>query len=762
MSEGVKISVRSLVEYMYRSGSITSGFMSSASLTDGTKAHQKIQKTYGKNDEREVYLKCEVVQGGITFYIDGRADGLLYDDAGAVTVDEIKSTARDLGVVEEDSHPVHWAQAKCYAYMYSLDHELCDMNVQLTYVHVVSEEKKRFVRTFSFAELETAVFAAAAAFVPYARMLAEHEAKRNESIRELPFPFDRYRNGQRKLAGAVYKSIADGRTLFANAPTGTGKTISTTFPAVKAIGEGHLQRFFYLTAKTITRTAAEEAFHHMQSRGLHLHTVTITAKDKACLKEETRCQPDYCEFADGHFDRINGAMLDILSNETVMTREVIQRYSLKHRVCPFEFSIDLAYASDAVICDYNYVFDPKVSLKRLFEEQKKKTAILVDEAHNLVDRARSMFSAEVEKSLFLQLKREFKGRDKGVLETVSAVNDYLLSVRKSMEPERERVEAELPEELVSLLEAFCVQSERVLASGSDSELLLQAYFAANSFNRISSLYDERFVTMTESYGSEVRVKLYCLDPSHVVSETGKRYRSRVYFSATLSPLGYFREMLGSAPDDYVFKISSPFPKENWDVYVQPLSTRYRDRERSYEPIARALAEVLTGRPGNFLVFFPSYAYMNEVYEAFSARDEAAETMVQQPGMSEDERESFLRAFRADQDGTFIGFAVMGGIFSEGVDLKGDRLNGVAVVGVGLPQLGLERNIIREYFNRSGRNGYDYAYVYPGMNKVLQAGGRLIRSEEDTGVILLIDDRYITPQYRALLPDEWRNFTILNR
>jgi Rad3-related DNA helicase len=446
-----------------------------------------------------------------------------------------------------------------------------------------------------------------------------------------------------------------------------------------------------------------------------------------------------------------------------MTRDVIESYSRKHQVCPFEFSIDLAYASDAVICDYNYVFDPKVSLKRLFEEQKKKSAILVDEAHNLVDRARSMFSAEVEKRVFLQLKREFKGRDAGVRYAASALNDHLLNVRKKMEPARENVDAALPEELVDLLEDFCVQAERVLASGSeDSEVLLEAYFAAMSFIRIAGLYDERFVTFVEHDRSEVKVKLFCLDPSQLVSEAGKRYRSRVYFSATLSPLGYFREMLGGLPEDYVFKIPSPFPKENWDVYVQPLSTRYRDRERSYEPIARTLAEVLAGKPGNFLVFFPSYAYMNEVYEVFVARGDGIETVLQQPGMSEDEREAFLNAFKSDQQGTFLGFAVMGGIFSEGVDLKGDRLNGVAVVGVGLPQLGLERNIIKDYFNSSGRSGYDYSYVYPGMNKVLQAGGRLIRSEEDTGTILLIDDRYLTPKYRALLPEEWQGFTVLNR
>lgn len=761
MSGIVRISVRSLVEYVFRSGSIDTGFRTSTTLIEGTKAHQKIQKTYKELDQKEVYVQAELSYEDVEFIVDGRCDGLLFSD-DMIIVDEIKSTSKDLSQITEETHPVHWAQAKFYAYMYAKEHGLNEMTVQLTYVHVDTEEQKRFRQIVSFTELESFVFDVVKRYTPYASMRLHHREKRNASIKELPFPFQTYREGQRKLAGAVYKTIADEKSLFAKAPTGIGKTISTTFPSVKAMGEGFLDRMFYLTAKTITRTAAEEAFSLMEKKGLCMHTVTITAKDKVCFKEETRCQKEYCEFANGYYDRINDAILDILENETILSRSVIEKYALEHKVCPFEFSVDLAYAADTVICDYNYIFDPRVSFKRLFEEQKKQTALLVDEAHNLVDRAREMFSAEVHKSVYLQLKRNFKGINAKVHDVAHAINQYFIALRKQSD-EKQIVRKELDEELVRLLEEFIIAAEMELAAGNGGEeqsLLLDAYFSAQSFVRIASLYDERYVTYTEFEKSEVRMKLFCLDPSHLLRQMGKNYRSKIYFSATLTPLSYYQDMLGAQEEDFIISIPSPFHQEQLQVFVQPVSTKYHDRERTKPNIAAALHQLIEHRPGNYLVFFPSYQYLRDVYESFMERETEVKTIVQDTGMSEEEREHFLAAFQAENEETLVGFAVLGGIFSEGIDLKGDRLNGVAVVGVGLPQLGLERNIIKDYFNAAGKNGYDYAYVFPGMNKVLQAGGRLIRSENDTGTILLIDDRFLQRKYQSLLPDEWMGFTVI--
>jgi DNA excision repair protein ERCC-2 len=763
MSNEVKISVRSLVEYVFRSGSIESGFRTNSTLTEGTKVHQKVQKTYKETDQKEVYVKLEVQHDDLLFIIDGRCDGLIFLDNGEVMVDEIKSTSRDLSQITEDTYPVHWAQAIFYAYIYAKDNNLNQMNVQLTYVQKETKEQRKFQKNMDYKELEIYVLDVIQDYIPYATLRTQHQHERNQSIKELSFPFPMYREGQRKLAKSVYKTILDEKNLFAKASTGIGKTISTTFPTVKAVGEGLLQRIFYLTAKTITRTAAEEAFILMEDNGLKMKAVTITAKDKVCFKEETICQKEHCEFADGYYDRINGAILNILTNETLMSRSVIEFYARKHRVCPFEFSLDLAYASDAIICDYNYIFDPRVSLKRLFEEHKKQTALLIDESHNLVDRAREMYSAELKKSSFLQLQREYKGTSQEIHKTAKAINEYLLEIKKQCNENMQLVTKELDEELIVLLDSFINIAEKELLTQSGGELqqqLLDIYFLAQSFVRIAKLYDERYITFVEYERSEVYVKLLCLDPSHLLQQMGKGFRSKIFFSATLSPFDYYRDMLGGSSEDYAVSIPSPFARENVEVLIQPLSTRYRDRERSIEPIGRTIQQLIKERPGNYLVFLPSYQYMNVVYDQFVQETPNIETIVQNIGMAELERESFLATFQSDNKNPFVGFAVLGGIFSEGVDLKGDRLNGVIVVGVGLPQIGLERNVIKDYFDSIGRNGYEYAYVFPGMNKVLQAGGRLIRSENDRGTIVLIDDRFLYQNYQALLPYEWQNYKVI--
>lgn len=758
MSNEVKLSVRSLVEYVYRSGSIDSKFRTSSTLTEGAKAHVKIQKTYKDSDQKEMYLTTSIEYGDLVFLIDGRCDGLIVE-SNEFTIDEIKSTSRDLSLVDEETYPVHWAQAKCYAYMYARDEELDRMNVQLTYVHVITEEKKQFKISFTYEELEAFVLEVVKSYAPYASLRHVHKIERDASINRLEFPFPTYREGQRKFAGAVYKTISDRKNLFAQASTGTGKTISTIFPAAKAMGEGLLQRMFYLTAKTITRQAAEEAFSLMKNNGLCMNTVTITAKDKICFKDKTLCQKEHCEFADGYYDRVNEAVLDILSNESLMDREVIERYARKHTVCPFEFSLDLAYAADAVICDYNYVFDPRVSLKRLFDEEKKQTALLVDEAHNLVDRAREMFSADLNKWDFLQLQRDFKNKSQSIYESAKAINDYLLDLKKQCGEKRNMVFKELEEELVTLLETFSLHAEGEL-TGEDNQLLLDTYFSAQSFIRIAKLYDQRYVTFVEYERSNVWIRMFCIDPSYLLRQTGKKYRSTVYFSATLTPLDYYNDMLGGQPEDYRIRVKSPFAREHAKVFIQPLSTRYRDRERTKAPMTAMIYDRIKNNPGNYLVFFPSYQYMLAVYEQFVEEHPSVNTMIQDRRMTEFEREEFLEAFQAGNEETLLGFAVLGGIFSEGVDLKGDRLSGVIVVGVGLPRLSLERDMIKDYFNDIGKNGYNYAYVFPGMNKVLQAGGRLIRSEEDRGVIMLVDDRFLNKNYQSLLPYEWQDYEVV--
>ncbi|MFP7298151.1 ATP-dependent DNA helicase [Neobacillus niacini] len=758
MSNTIQIAVRPLVEHVYSSGSIDSRFRSQSTMLEGTRIHQKIQLTYKDSDQKEVYLRADFPVNDLVFSIDGRCDGLLHRD-NEVIIDEIKSTSQLLENLTDDGIPVHWAQAKMYAFIYARDQQLREISVQLTYVHTESDENRIMKKSFSISELEGFVQDILESYYPYAKLLYNHRKERNESSKQLVFPFENYRSGQRRLAGGVYKTISEEKSLFVKAPTGIGKTISTLFPAVKAIGEGNLNKIFYLTAKTITRTTAEEAVCRMQSSGLCLKYVTITAKDKVCFKEETKCQKDYCEFADGYYDRINEAILDIAANEDCMNREVIEKYARKHTVCPFEFSLDLAYAADTIICDYNYIFDPRVSLKRLFEDQKKSTLLLIDEAHNLVDRGREMFSASLNKELFLQLKKEFKGVNKGIYKSASKINAWFISLKKNNGDLNEFTLELLDEELVKLLHQFKEDAE-ILLLRETVPSLLELYFQVNSFLKIVDLLDEHYVIYGERNKNDVTLKLFCIDPSKLLQKMGKGYRSKVFFSATLSPLSYYQDILGGTQEDFTLSIPSPFKKEQTDIFIKPLSTRYRDRERTKPAITGMIQSLVRNRPGNYLIFFPSYQYLLSVYEEFSKEFPETNTLLQGAGMSEEEREDFLKKFKPNPSGTLIGFAVLGGVFSEGVDLKGDRLNGVVVVGVGLPQLCYERNLIRDHFNKNERNGYDYAYVFPGMNKVLQAGGRLIRSEEDHGTIVLVDDRFLQRQYQDLIPQEWRDFVVI--
>jgi DNA excision repair protein ERCC-2 len=756
----VKVSVRNLVEYVYKSGSIDQRFQTTSSMTEGTRLHKKIQKTYKEGDLAEEYLSRELPYEDLVFTVEGRCDGLIFEEE-TIMIDEIKSTRSSLADLHEEAYPVHWAQGKVYAYLYAKDHGLEKITVRLTYISVDTEETLHYLKYFTIAQLEEFVLTTIKEYYPFAKLVTDHKEKRNQTAAEIGFPFSEYRRGQRNLAGAVYKTITEKKTLFANAPTGTGKTISTIFPSVKAMGEGSVDKLYYLTAKTITRTTAEEAFELLETTGLTAKTLTITAKDKACLKDETICQSDVCEFANGYYDRVNEAVLDILRNETRLTRPVIEKYSRKHRVCPFEFSIDLSYIADAVICDYNYVYDPRVSLKRLTDSQKKRTVLLTDEAHNLVDRGRSMFSAELNKSAFLEIKRSFKDKNNEIYTSANDINRYFIELRKQGEENGTTVYKEQFPELMDVLQRFLAAAEMELLGQSGDSILLETYFASHNFVKVAALYNENYVTYVDAGRRDMVIKLYCLDPSDLISQTSRGFSSAVFFSATLLPFHYYFELLGGLSDDYRFKIPSPFPHENWEVFVKPMSTRYKDREKTIVPLVKLPQELLKKNPGNYLYFFPSYRYMNEVYDAFMEElPPDTDVLLQAPNMTEEEREGFLKAFQHNQEKSLIGFAVLGGIFSEGVDLKGDRLNGVIVVGVGLPQLGADRDIIKDHFNAAGKNGYDYSYVFPGMNKVLQAGGRLIRTEADTGVIVLVDDRYLTQKYRAMLPEEWEDFTVI--
>ncbi|MCB2356000.1 ATP-dependent DNA helicase [Clostridium estertheticum] len=771
-SRDIKISVRNLVEFVLRAGDLDMRFMGSSRAVEGTKAHQKIQK---ENSEKysvllseeylsEVSLKHITIHNDITIVIDGRADGILIKD-GKVTIDEIKTVTKDIEFIKEDYNNLHWAQAKCYAYIYGIQNDLTLINVQLTYYEISSEKTKRFIKAFSINKLKEFFDEIISNYFIWANITNEWNMKRDTTIKDLKFPFDSYREGQRELAVSVYKTIVEGKKIFVQAPTGIGKTISTLFPSIKAIGEGHTSKIFYLTAKTITRQVAEDAFDKMKKRGLEFKTITITAKDKVCFSKGSACNPEQCKFAKGHFDRVNDAIFDILKNENTFSRDIIEMYSNKHNVCPFEFSLDLTIWADCVICDYNYVFDPRVYLKRFFTDNKVDYTILVDEAHNLVDRAREMFSSQIHKKLLLQLKKDIKGKNDQMYKILSKLNSFMLNMKKMCNEDGYYKQESEPVEVYNLLTRLTKILEIWLTKNEKSEIydnFLELYFNSLSFIRIAELYDDKYITYVESFDDDVVLKIFCLDPSKLLREASKRGRSVIYFSATLLPLSYFKEILGGQSKDYNLTLNSPFDKNKLKVMIaKDISTKYIRRENSYPKIVEYIYSVIKAKKGNYMVFFPSYKYMEVVFNRFSKMYPSVKVSIQVNAMTEEAREEFLKNFNRDGKDNILGFGVLGGIFSEGIDLKGDALIGVIIIGVGHPMICFEREIIKDYFNNKSNCGYEYSYMYPGMNKVLQAAGRVIRTEEDRGTVLLIDDRFLNQRYRRLFPKEWNNYQIIS-
>ncbi len=756
----IRISVRNLVELVLRYGDIDSRLVASNRMLEGTRIHQKIQKESGDKYAKEVYLSYDYNLEGFTIKLEGRADGIITEPEGMV-IDEIKSTSRPLEYIDEDFSLLHWAQAKCYAFIYCTQNALDRILVQLTYFHIETEEKKIIRKLFLFEELEVYMAQLLDKYLVWAGIADNWNTQRDTAIKKLQFPFENYRKGQRELAVAVYKTIMQEKKLFVQAPTGIGKTISTLFPAVKAYGEQHISKIFYLTAKTITRQVAEEAFVKMRAQGLKFRTLTLTAKDKICFKSELNCNPDFCEYAKGHYDRVNGAMIDILKNSEYLSREIIEEYATKHRVCPFEYALDLSLWADCVICDYNYVFDPRVYLRRFFLNNDGDYAFLIDEAHNLVDRAREMFSAQINKTAFLEAKRAMKKQHKQIEKALGKINTYMIDLRKQCdEADGYIIEKEELSDLYKLLRRFVTEAEEWVVKNQSKNIegfdqLLEVYFNSINFLKIAEFFDNRYVTFIEAHGSEVRVKLFCVDPSFLLSEAIKRGKTAIFFSATLTPLSYFMDILGGNDEDYNINLSSPFDPRRLCLLIEDgISTKYKNRENSYEAIADIIKSAIEARVGNYLVYFPSYKYMNEVYSRFTEKYPELDTYIQENSMTEEDKENFLSRFQPDRSHSMVCFGVLGGIFSEGIDLKGDRLIGAIIIGVGLPQISIEQNIIMDYFQKKNGMGYENAYMYPGMNKVLQAAGRVIRSEEDTGMVLLIDERFSSRAYRNLFPRHW--------
>ena len=760
----IRISVRNLVEFIMRGGDIdnrTSGSLEKEAMLMGGRLHRKIQRSMGSDYHAEVALKTAVQRDGFRLQVEGRADGIIIheeDGKKEVTIDEIKGVLRDLEHITEPVK-VHLAQAKCYAYIYAIQNGYERIKVQMTYCNLDTEEIKRFITEYRAGELEEWFDDLIRQYEKWARFQIEWEITRNASIKDVEFPFE-YRPGQRDVAAAVYRTILRGKKLFIQAPTGVGKTISTVFPAVKAVGEGLGDKIFYLTAKTITRTVAEQAFRTMKDKGLCMKVITLTAKEKICFCEETICNPEACPYAKGHFDRVNDAVYDMLTNGDDIDRAAIERQAEKFKVCPFELSLDISTWVDAVICDYNYVFDPNAHLKRFFSDGTSGNYIfLIDEAHNLVERGREMYSAVLYKEDFLDLRKQVKHLDGKLARRLGEVNKLFLELKRECEDYQIlNSVSHIALKLMSLLS----EMERFLEEPSDDamrESVLNLYFQVRSFISIHDIIDENYVIYSELEGNgRFKIKLFCVNPAANLQSYLDYGSGTVFFSATLLPINYYKSLLSVEKDDYAIYVQSPFPKENMLLLqARDVSTRYTMRGRDmYCRYAAYISKIARCRKGNYMVFFPSYRFMEEVYNQFVQNGDKIDVILQSQNMGEHEREEFLEEFEGERENSLIGFCVMGGVFSEGIDLTDDRLVGAIIVGTGLPQVCNDREILKGYFDRQGMKGFDYAYLYPGINKVLQAAGRVIRTETDRGIILLLDERFSQRQYRDSFPREWGN------
>lgn len=751
----IKESVRNLVEFCLLKGDIDNRFSGAARALEGTRAHQKLQKDNSEiysRYEKEVFMSHEFELEQSIIKIEGRADSIIFDNENVI-IEEIKSTYKAFSYID-DSNEVHWAQAKVYALIYSLDNNLEQISVRLSYVQLETNEVKSFERIYSIEELKEYTLNILKEYEKFSVFIYNLRYRRNESIKKVSFPFESYREGQRKLINVVYYTIKEKEMLFAQAPTGIGKTISTIFPAIKALGEGIGDRVIYLTPKTINRKVAQDTFEKLRNEGLKFKVIILTAKEKSCINDEFDCNPEKCIYAKEYYNKVNNVVLEVLKENDEISIDILHNYAKKYNVCPFELGLDISLYCDGIICDYNYIFDPRVSIARIIEQSDN--IVLIDEAHNLIDRAKLMYSASLSKEQILKCKKITKGKLTKLHSVLGKLNSCFIELRNEC-IHREVdwfYESDYPKELTKYLNMYLKESEEVLIRGikfDGYDEILQLYFDINSFNTIIQLYDKNYVTYVEKDSQEVKLTLYCVNPAENLKKCLSRNHSNILFSATLSPIKYYIDMLGGNDENYRLKLPSPFNKENLKVSVSPINIRYKYRLKTLPFVANKISEFVNEEKGNYIVFSPSYAYMESLWDEINNNYKLNDFKLikQEANMSENEKDDFLNEFKKNDN--LVVLCVLGGIFSEGIDLPGRQLIGSIIIGVGYPKISRENEISREFFKE---DGYDYAYVYPGINKVHQAAGRVIRTESDKGRVLLIDDRYTSSKYSSLLPLEW--------
>ncbi|WP_268912422.1 ATP-dependent DNA helicase [Lentilactobacillus sp. SPB1-3] len=765
----IQIGIRTLIEFILKRGDLVPTSSSDNSMAAGSRIHRKIQKSRPVTYESEVSLKTDFEYLGTNFEVSGRADGI-NRLSNEVLIEEIKTSDVIFSELNDNTLDLYWAQAKVYGYILMTSENLKHVTLQLTYVQTPDEKITASKIDYSIAEATEFFNNLITEYKKWLKLRHDLDKSRIASAKSLQFPFPDYRPGQYDISKVVYKTIVNKKHLFLEAPTGTGKTISTLFPAIKSMGEKLINRIFYLTAKQSTRKVCEEAIDLLTSKGLTVKSITLTARDQIIFPEEQDIPADQNPYMIGYYDRIKPAILDIINNEDQITKHVIQKYANKHQVDPFEFSLDVSLFCDVIICDYNYLFDPQVHLQRFFSVPDDTNCFLVDEAHNLVSRAREMYSATLSMSPIAQiiehLKSDAEANDNLIKKFQSLKRAFMRYSKESREQNQDNYSQVEPlinfnSKVSKLIDTIHDWLAKQQPSDTVDEVVAY-YLSCRTYNLISQYYDDTYRTRIILVDDDVLFRQFCIDPAQQIAESLSLGRAAILFSATLSPLTYYRRVLGDESDSIQYAAGSSFPRENFNLIIHNgINTTYNQRLNNIPNICEGLSAMIAGKPGHYMAFFPSMTFMNQVAEAFIAANPDVTVKIQSSNMDHDQRTAFLDHFRTVDHQTTLGFAVLGGIFSEGIDLKHEQLIGVAIIGVGLPMINEESDLVKEYYDSDHHRGFMYAYQLPGFNNVTQAAGRLIRTQTDEGIIVLMDQRFSQNRYRQIFPNHWSQPKIVN-
>jgi len=752
-----KLSVKEIVQFIYSSGDLSNQSNVRQRQLEGQKIHSKHQSTYNKASFKEYFIETSFSNEEKDYYISGRIDGVLFEDEQWV-LEEIKSTETSLSLIDELTYPAHLNQLKMYAYMYMKKHTLSNINIRLLYINTVDNAKKAINKRVTYKQMEQTFLSSMDAYMNWLKIFEQHQFEKNHSIEGLKFPHDDFREGQYPFMGAIYQTFIRKEILYATAPTGIGKTVGALYAALKSIKDTK-EKIFYLTAKNAGKHIAVDTVRDLIKNGLKVKAITLNSKDNMCLRDEVDCDPDICPFAKGFYNRLSEALKDIFEHDDVYDMQLIKDYATYHNICPHEFALEIATYADIIICDFNYAFDPRIRLIRFFEESDYIPKLLVDESHNLVDRSRSMYSSELSYNHFKEFKETVIDMKPNML--IAPLNFLLQTMeRLIIEFEVKKsgffIDESLDESFIQAIRYLANKCETFLSENKKHpkrKIVRESYFLLMQFLRVSEYFSKAFRYAIIENNNDLTFNIICLDASAPIKEIVKTKASgTVFFSATLNPNKYYASLLTQNEGKY-FEVPSPFDPKRLGLFIDvSTSTKYHDRPRSVDRIIDTLYAMLESKKGNYIIFFPSYKYLEMVIDKFDQIN--YETLIQTPNMSLQERNNLLDAFKETSDTSKIMFSVLGGSFSEGIDYIGDLLHGVMIVGVALPAFNKYNEIMKDYFYEAGYDGFQYAYTYPGINKVIQAVGRVIRTMEDKGIAILLDERYKRPIYQGLLPKHW--------